>query len=158
MFRNVVRVKQALSNDACIQLLKEEVRGVLSVQGDDGYPYGLPINHWYNEEDGNLYFHSGMTGHKVDAMKKCEKASFCVMDKGTYQDGDWALNFKSVIVFGRLEIIEDRKKAIEMIRKLSYHFTDDHAYVEYEIEKAANHTLCFCLVPEHITGKRVNEK
>ncbi len=158
MFREVARKKQALSKDRCIEILKTELRGVLSVQGDDGYPYGMPMNHWYNEEDGRLYFHSGMTGHKVDAMKACDKASFCVIDKGTKKDGDWALDFNSVIVFGRLEIVEDFQTAVEMIRKLSYHFTDDHAYVEFEIEQAAARTLCFCLVPEHMTGKQVNEK
>ena len=158
MFREVTRKKQALSHRQCIDILSRELRGVLCVQGDDGYPYGMPMNHWYNEEDGKLYFHSGMTGHKVDAMKACDKASFCVMDKGETVEGDWALNFNSVIVFGRLQIVEDQKTAVELIRKLSYHFTDRKEYVEYEIAQAAARTLCFCLTPEHITGKRVNEK
>ena len=158
MFRELTRKSQQLSEEECIEILTNETRGVLSVTGDNGYPYGLPMNHWYNEEDGRLYFHSGKYGHKIDAMKSCDKASFCVMDKGEKTDGDWALNFNSVIVFGRLEIVEDPKKALEMIRKLSYHFTDDRDYVEYEINQAAARTLCFCLVPEHITGKRVNEK
>lgn len=158
MFREVARKKQALSQEQCIHILKSELRGVLSVLGDDGYPYGLPMNHWYNEDDGCLYFHSGKVGHKIDAMKDYDKASFCVMDGGTKAQDDWALNFNSVIVFGRLEIVVDREKTIEMTRQLSYHFTNDHAYVEYEIEKAADRTLCFRLTPEHITGKRVNEK
>ncbi|MBP3633068.1 MAG: pyridoxamine 5'-phosphate oxidase family protein [Oscillospiraceae bacterium] len=158
MFREVTRKKQALSNEVCVSILKQELRGVLSVIGDDGYPYGMPMNHWYNEEDGRLYFHSGMSGHKVDAMKQCAKASFCVMDKGIRAEDDWALNFQSVIVFGRLEIVEDPDRAIEMIRALSNHFTDDSSYVEHEIQQAAKRTLCFCLIPEHMTGKRVNEK
>lgn len=158
MFREIVRKKQALPKEECLELLKTQLRGVLSVLGDDGYPYGVPMNHWYNEEDGKLYFHSGRSGHKVDAMKACDKASFCVMDAGVQADGDWALNFKSVIVFGRLETVDDPEIATEMVRRLSYHFTDDRAYVEYEINQAAARTLCFCLTPEHITGKRVNEK
>ena len=24
--------------------------------GEDGYPYGIPMNHWYNPEDGKLYY------------------------------------------------------------------------------------------------------
>jgi len=158
MFREVIRKKQILPQETCLQVLKNEVRGVLSVIGDDGYPYGIPMNHWYNEEDGNLYFHSGMAGHKVDAMKRCHKASFCVIDKGTQKDDDWALTFQSVVVFGKLKIVDDPKTAIDMIRKLSYHFTDREEYIEKEIRMAAARTLCFCLVPEHITGKWVNEK
>ena len=158
MFREVARKKQALTKEQCIKILKSQLRGTLSVLGDAGYPYGLPMNHWYNEDDGCLYFHSGKVGHKIDAMKAYDKASFCVMDSGTKAEDDWALDFNSVIVFGRLEIIEDHERALEMTRQLSYHFTDDHAYVDHEIEKDGSRTLCFRLKPEHITGKRVNEK
>lgn len=68
MFRPMHRKNQAISPEDCLQLLKQEKRGVLSVLGDEGYPYGMPLNHWYCEEDGKLYFHSGMTGHKIDAI------------------------------------------------------------------------------------------
>ena len=156
MFRELTRKKQQLSSDECIALLKQELRGVLSVLGDNGYPYGLPINHWYNEEDGCLYFHSGKQGHKVDAMRNCPKASFCVYDKGTGTD-TWALDIQSVIVFGTLEEITDQAKAIAMVRKLSEHFVDDRDYIQYEIEKSGHRTLCFRLVPEHMTGKKVHE-
>ena len=80
MFREVARKKQALTKEECVSILKNTRRGVLSVLGDDGYPYGLPINHWYDEKDGKIYFHSGKAGHKIDALKKCGKAFF-----GTYK-------------------------------------------------------------------------
>ena len=82
MFREMVRKKQELPADEAIALLKKEPRGVLSVLGDNGYPYGVPIDHWYNEEDGWIYFHSGKEGHKVDAIRSCDKASFCIYDEG----------------------------------------------------------------------------
>lgn len=157
MFREVVRKKQALSKETCIELLKEEKRGVLSVLGDGGYPYGLPIDHWYNEEDGCLYFHSGRTGHKVDAMEKCGKASFCVYDRGYREEGDWALHIKSVIVFGGLEVVEDHDRAIALTRQLSFKYTQDADYIEDEIRKYGHELLCFRLVPEHMTGKIVKE-
>lgn len=157
MFRNVARKKQQLSHEECIALLKNEPRGVLSLLGDGGYPYGLPIDHWYNEEDGCLYFHSGKTGHKVDAMKACGKASFCVYDQGFRKDGDWALNIKSVIVFGRIRIVEDHEKAIELTRALSYKYTSDSAYIQEEIDKYGHEVLVFKLVPEHMTGKITKE-
>ena len=70
LFRELTRKKQQLSNEECIELLKTEKRSVLSVMGDDGYPYGMPMNHWYDEEDGNIYFHCGRAGHRLDALKK----------------------------------------------------------------------------------------
>ena len=64
---------QQLPMEDCIQILKQETRGVLSVLGDDDYPYGMPMNHWYNEEDGKIYFHCGKTGHRLDALKNLIK-------------------------------------------------------------------------------------
>lgn len=157
MFRNVARVKQVLSREECVELLKKEPRGVLSLLGDDGYPYGLPIDHWYNEEDGCLYFHSGPKGHKIDAMQACDKASFCLYDEGFRKPGEWALNIKSVIVFGRIHLVEDHREALELTRKLSYKYTLDEAYIQEEIDKYGHEVLVFKLVPEHITGKITKE-
>lgn len=157
MFREITRYKQAISREECVEILKKEPRGVLSVLGDDDYPYGLPINHYYNEEDGKLYFHSGKKGHKIDAITRHPKASFCVYDEGFKKEGDWALNIKSVIVFGKIEMVEDREKVYDIARKLSYKFTDDTEYIEHEIIHSGPGTLMFALVPEHMTGKLVNE-
>ena len=157
MFREMLRKKQALSEEECIDILKTELRGVLSVLGDDGYPYGMPINHFYREEDGKLYFHGGKRGHKIDAIRSCDKASFCVYDEGFRREGEWALNIKSVIVFGRIEFVDDQETVYRISEKLSRKFTDDDAYIKREIEKSGSATLMFALVPEHISGKLVNE-
>ena len=157
MFRKLTRVKQQLTDDACVDILRREVRGVLSVMGDDGYPYGLPINHYYCPEDGKLYFHSGKTGHKIDAIRRCNKASFCVYDQGFRKPGEWALNIRSVIVFGRIEIIEDQEKIYEIARRLSRKFTEDEEYIQREILRSGPVTLMFALNPEYMTGKIVNE-
>ena len=157
MFRKMVRFRQQLPQEECLDILKTQLRGVLSVLGDEGYPYGLPINHYYCPEDRKLYFHSGKTGHKIDAIKRSEKASFCVYDEGFRREGEWALNIRSVIVFGRIEMVEDQAKAMEIARRLSRKFTDDEAYIDREIARSGPHTLVFALVPEYMTGKLVNE-
>lgn len=157
MFRDMKRAHQRLSDADCIAILKQEPRGVLSVLGDDGYPYGLPINFWYCEEDGKLYFHSGKTGHKIDAIKNCDKVSFCVYDQGFRKEGDWALTIRSVILFGRVEMIQDYETAMKVSRQLSYKYTSDAAYIEHEIVHFGPEVLCFALVPEHMTGKTVHE-
>ena len=157
MFREITRIKQKLSDEECAEVLRTEVRGVLSVLGDGGYPYGMPLNHYYNEEDGCLYFHSGKKGHKIDAMAREPKASFCVYDRGYRREGEWALNIRSVIVFGKIEMVEDTETIYEIARKLSRRFTDDEEYIEREIQKSGPRTLMFRLRPEHIRGKLVNE-
>ena len=158
MFRNVTRIKQILSNEECISILKKQLRGVLSVLGDDDYPYGMPLNHYYNEEDGKLYFHSGKKGHKIDAILRHPKASFCVYYEGVRENGNWYLTIRSVIVFGKIEVVEDRKKIYDLARKLSHKFTNDEEYIEHEVKNSGPGTLMFALIPEHITGKWVTER
>lgn len=155
MFREVARKKQALSNQECKDILKQELRGVLAVNGDDGYPYALPINFYYEEESNRLYFHSGKVGHKLDAIANSDKVSFCVYDKGYHKDGHWSLNIKSVIVFGRIRIAEDWSD--ELMVSFCKRFTDDTDYIFSEIKKYGSNTAVLCLEIEHMTGKLVNE-
>ena len=157
MFRDMRRKKQQLTEAECIGLLRTQLRGVLSVLGDDGYPYGVPINHYYSEEDGKLYFHGGKEGHKIDALKRHDKASFCVYDEGYRRDGEWALNIRSVIVFGRVEFVGDRETVCRISAELSRKFTADEEYIRNEILRSGPGTLLFALTPEHITGKLVRE-
>lgn len=157
MFRGVRRFKQALSHEECVEILQNEVRGVLSVLGDDDYPYGMPMDYLYNPNDGKIYFHSGPGGHREDAIKKHDKVSLCVYDSGYRKEGDWALNIKSVIVFGRISIVEDKELALNSIRALSHKFTSDDEYIEADIKRTGGVVVCLCITPEHITGKLVNE-
>ncbi len=157
MFRPMQRKKQQLSEEECLQILKSVPRGVLSVVGDGGYPYGVPHNHWYCEEDGRLYFHSGESGHKIDAIRANDKVSYCVFGNGFHQEGDWALSFRSVIVFGRVKLVEDHEKALEICRRLSLFFTEDRNYIEQEIHTSGQHVLVFSIEIEHMSGKLIHE-
>ena len=155
MFRNLTRKKQKLSTVECKEILKQEVRGVLAVNGDDGYPYALPINYYFEEESNRIYFHSGKVGHKLDAIAKSDKVSFCVYDKGYHKDGHWSLNIRSVIIFGRMQIVDDWSD--ELMVNFCKRFTGDMEYIYSEIEKFKSNTAVLCLEIEHLTGKLVNE-
>ncbi len=156
MFRPLLRKKQELPYERCIEILKKERRGVLSVIGDDGYPYGMPLNHYYEEEDGCLYFHGGKTGHKIDALKNCDKVSYCVIGEGVKED--WYYLVDSVIAFGKMSLVENEKTIEEKIRKLSRCFTDDEAYIDGEIASSLKGTLMLKMKIEHISGKHIKEK
>lgn len=156
MFREIRRWKQRISEDECIRILKEQPRGVLSMIGDDGYPYGIPMNHLYME-DGHLYFHGGKEGHRIDAIKKCDKVSYCVYDQGYRREGEWALNINSVVVFGRIRIVDDEEKMRKICILLTRKFTDDEEYLKTEMANDFSRVCCLELVPEYMTGKLVNE-
>ena len=159
MFRPMRRFKQQISEEECIRILQEEKRGILSMHGEDGYPYGIPMNHWYNPENGKLYFHCAKTGHKLDAIRKNDKVSYCVYDQGFRENGDWALNIRSVVVFCRARIVDDaedelrRRIAVGLCRK----FTDDEAFLQKELVNAMPRAAFLELTPDHMTGKLVNE-
>lgn len=157
MFREMRRFKQQITNEECIEILKEEPRGVLSVLGDDGYPYGVPMDHRYSEKEGKLYFHCAKEGHKLDAIAKCDKAGYCVMDGGYRKEGEWALNIRSVIVFGRICVVTDEEKKKEICTNLCRKFTEDEAYLKREMKNAFPRVCCLELSIDHMTGKLVNE-
>lgn len=107
-FRAMRRKRQQLSEAETISILEQSTSGTLALMGDGGYPYAVPISYVY--ADGRLYFHSALTGHKVDAIRACEKASFCVVGQDSVQPKQYTTFFRSVIAFGRLHIIEDEKE------------------------------------------------
>lgn len=156
-FRKMRRFRQQLTDEECAEVLSTQPRGVLAVLGDGAYPYALPLNFLYDAESGNLYFHCAKEGHKIDAIRRSDKVSFCVMDEGFRREGDWALNIRSVIVFGRIRIVEDRERALEMVRRLGEKYYPDPADAEEEARKTADRVACLELLLDHISGKLVNE-
>ena len=128
----------------------------MAFHGEDGYPYAIPLDYYYDGE--RLYFHCAKEGHKLDALRADNRVSFCVMDEGFRKDGDWALNITSVVIFGRLRELTDRGEIIEKLRLLGnkYYPTEDE--VEREIDRFLDRVCMLELTVDHMTGKLVNEK
>lgn len=157
MFRKMRRSKQALSPEECIDILKSETRGVLSVNGDDGYPYGIPINHFYDGETDSIYFHGAKIGHRVDAVRKDPKVSFCVYKQADKAEDGWSYYVNSVVVFGRARLVDSYEEMVSISRKICSKFPVPEGYTESEIAKDGPATLCIAVKIEHMTGKRVHE-
>ena len=155
MFRPMRRIRQQLPEAEALEVLRQAKRGVLSVIGDDGWPYGIYLNPLF--ENGRLYFHGAKEGHKVDALRRESRASFTAIDEGVRDEGGWAYTFRSVVVFGRIEFLEDPAEAIAICRRLAQRFNPDAAAIEEEIRQAGARVQVIALIPEHITGKRVHE-
>lgn len=156
MFRTMRRHKQELKKQNCIDILTNEPRGVLALLGDEDYPYALPMSHIYT--DGKIYFHGAQTGHKKDAVEKYSKASYCVIEKGVKNEGEWWYTFRSVIVFGRIRTLSDRNEKIEKLRKLGNKFFPTPEETENEINRLIDKTEVFELTIEHMGGKITVEK
>ena len=155
-FRAIRRKRQLLSDDESIGILQKATAGTLALLGDNGYPYAVPISYVYHER--KLYFHSALAGHKVDAIRNCDKASFCVIDKDDVQPEKYTTFFRSVIAFGRIHIIEDDKEKLAMARMLGnrYNPNNDES-LQREIEGGLSRMLMIRFDIEHLTGKEAIE-
>ena len=156
MFRDMRRFKQQLSGEECEKLLIQGKRGVLAVLGDGGYPYTVPLNYIY--DGGHLYFHAAIQGHKLDAVRAYDKASFCVLDDGELSDDGWSYYFNSVVAFGRIREISDPAEKEQKLRLLGQKYFPTEDMVESDIQKNAARCIVLELKAEHITGKRVHER
>lgn len=156
MFPKTRRFKQELQESEVIRILQTATSGTLSLIDGNGYPYAVPLSFVYT--NGKIYFHSAKSGHKIDAIKHCKRASFCVIDKDDVQPEKYTTYYKSVISFGNAEIIEDNKEAAFAIRKLGGKYYPDHNdELQKEIEK---HKAAFVIIKfeiEHLTGKQSRE-
>ena len=158
MFRQMRRFKQERDKETCINILKTEKRGVLSLSGDDDYPYGIPINFFYDEELNKIIFHGAGEGHKIDAIKRNNKVSFCTWNKGEQVEGRWYYKVISVIVFGKIKIVEDGDYKVSLLRKLGQKYYPNKDDVEIEINKDLHRVTLLELDIEHMTGKIVEER
>lgn len=156
MFRPMRRAKQQLSEQECVDILNNAYRGFLSVIGDGGYPYTIPINFYH--EDGKIYFHSAKEGHKIDSLKDCDKACFTALAEPEKEPGDWWYHVKSVICFGRLREVTDPQTHDEKLRKFGGKYFPGVDLLEEEMRHSAHRAALLELTIEHCTGKRIQEK
>ena len=154
MFREMRRSKQALTEQECLEVLHRGTSGVLAVAGDDGYPYAVPLSYAY--QDGSIYFHGAITGHKVDAIDNCSKVSFCVIDRDEVVPEKLTTVYRSVIVFGRARVLDDERKIAQAARILGEKYLVKHIgrdAVEQEITREMPRLAVIRLDIEHMTGK-----
>ena len=154
-FRSMRRFKQQLPDEECEAILKEAYRGFLSVVGDGGYPYTIPINFVY--ADGHIYFHCAIEGHKMDALKACDKACFTVIDQPVQEPGDWWYHVRSVVCFGRISFVEDAEEHLSKLRLIGGKYFPEGYDMDSDIQKNGPRAAILDMRVEHMAGKRVKE-
>lgn len=150
------RRKQLLPEEKSVSILERMTSGVLAVMGDNGYPYAVPLSYVYC--DGKLYFHSAKTGHKIEAIIRNEKVSFCVIEQDNVVPEEYTTYFRSVIVFGKARILTDdkeKRKAMEILAE-KYSPSQQEGRLQ-EIEKSFKHFVMIELLVESMTGKEAIE-
>ncbi len=155
-FRELRRIKQAASPEECLQLLSEAPRGVLSVHGENGYPYGLPVNFIFL--DGKIYLHGAREGHKIDAVRADDRVCFTVLSEPVRHPGEWWNTFTSVICFGRIVQVEDAARADSILRALGAKYFPEGYDIETDMARNASRASVLEITIDHMSGKHVREK
>ena len=151
MFRPMRRGKQQLRDGEALEVLRRGTSGVLGLIGDEGYPYTVPVS--YACHEGKIYIHGAKSGHKLDAVKGCDKASFCVIDRDEVIAEKLTSAYRSVIAFGRIRILESEEERVAAARIIGLKYYADAEAVEHEIQSTLAALCCFELEIEHLSGK-----
>lgn len=156
MFREMRRKKQALAQEDCIAILQRGTSGVLAVAGDDDYPYAVPLSYAY--DDSKIFFHCAASGHKLDALTKNSKVSFCVIDQDQIVPEEYTSYFRSVIVFGKARILDDATEKRCALETLAARYSPYLVAGRLqEIDRLFNQVCMVELAIEHMTGKEAIE-
>lgn len=151
-FRPMRRRVQQMDAASAEAILRTATSGVLSLIGDGGYPYGVPMSYVYH--DGHIYFHSAIEGHKVDAIRSNSRASFTVIGRDEVLPQLYTSNFASVICFGHIHIVSDEAERREALRLLGQRYNPgDEAGLAREKAHGAGRTLVLRLDIHYLSGK-----
>ena len=158
MFRTIRTKENEISIDTAKALLQSSRRGVLAVNGDDGYPYAIPINYFYDDDAQKIYFHGARAGHKVDALRACDKVCFTVYGNETIKEEGWAPFVQSTVVFGRCHLVEKGAEATEILKKLAAKYYPNEQLIDEGIANAGKAVQIFEIEVEHLSGKEIQER
>ncbi len=151
MFKKIRRKDRAISKQEAIEILTNGEYGILSTIGIDGYPYGIPVNYVY--QNGNIYFHCAIKGHKLDNITYNNKVSFCVVGNTKVIPEKFGTNYESAILFGKaVKVSGDEKNEalISLLEKYSSEFMEKGMLY---IQKLYDKTVVVKISIEHVSGK-----
>lgn len=158
MFRPMRRKNREIPREQAQAVLKTARWGVLAMNGENGYPYAIPLNFRYDENEEKIYFHGARAGYKAEAIRACDQVCFTACGEETVKQEAWAPFVKSAVAYGRCHPVEDRDVAMEQLRRLAGKYLPDAETVEAEMVKAGKTAQMYVIEIEHLTGKEIQER
>ena len=157
MFRPMRRHGQQLTEAESRAILERGSSGVLAVLGDGDYPYAVPLSYVCCGD--TLYFHCAKAGHKLDAVRRHDKASFCVIGQDQVVPAEYTTYFRSVVAFGRVREVTGTEEFQRAICLLADKYAPQESDVRRDraIEKEVPALCILALEIEHLTGKEAME-
>lgn len=126
--------------------------GTLAVNGDDGYPYAVPVNYIYDE--GNIYIHTAKYGYKIDALNRDDKVCFSVILNSRVEQSMFTAAFRSVVAFGKASFVEDDAERRRILEQFIYKLAPDFVEGGMKfVDAAIGKTALIKIDVEEIKGK-----
>ncbi len=155
MQRPMRRKRQELPIEETYELVDQATSGVLALI-DDGAPYAVPLSH--ARVGGTLYLHCAAQGRKLDAVRGCGRASFCVIGQDEVVPERFTTYFRSAIAEGPIRIVDNEDEKLLGLRALGEKFSPgDEAGLKTEIDGAFARVCVLALDIESLTGKEAIE-
>lgn len=152
MNREMYKKERQMSSEATAAIFSKGNHGTLAVNGDDGYPYAVPVNYVY--DGGKIYIHSAKYGYKIDAVKRDDKVCFSAILNSKMQQDKFTAAFQSVIAFGKISFVEDEAEKKRILEQFIYKMSPEFVEGGMKFVNAAiGKTALLCIDVEEIKGK-----
>lgn len=145
-------MKYERDKEYALKVIDSCLYGTLSLIDVLGQPYGIPMS--LARIGDNIYFHGSLKGKKIEAFKKNTKASLSCVGNTKVVPEKFTTIYRSAIVEGDIEIVEDEKEKIAGLKALVLKYTPSVIdRFDEEIDKSLKHTMVFKLKIAAISGK-----
>lgn len=152
MFREIRLKDRAINDNKAIEIIKKGSYGILSTIGDDGYPYGVPLN--YNYSDNCICFHCAQEGHKLENIDFNNKVSFCVVTKSEVLGNEFDTDYESAIAFGKATVVIDDSEKRDILLSVLNKYSSDYLKAGNSyLKKYWDETKVIKIKIEHLSGK-----
>ena len=151
--REMHKKNSKLSDEAAFELLKKGEHGILALNGDDGYPYAVPIT--YSYFDNCIYFHSADHGYKIDILRMNPKACFSVIINVEVMPSKFSAKYESVIVNGDISFVEDKNEKNRALEFLVDRYSSEYKEIGMKFINGpfGEKTSVFKMTIKEISGK-----
>lgn len=154
-FRPLRRPAQVLADADAKAILAEGDYGCLAVEGDNGYPYAVPMTYVYDAAENRIYFHGAVSGAKSDGLERNSKVCFSVVGRYRVVPEEYTCLYRSAIAFGRTHEVKDREAKISVLMR----FVDKYspglaAGGRRYADRAVDRVRAYWIDVEDLRGKR----
>lgn len=152
MFRNIKLKENALDDKETIEIIIKGSFGVLSTIGEDGYPYGVPLNYTYFNDC--ICFHCALEGHKIENIDFNDKVSFCVVTKSDVLANEFDTDYESAIAFGKAFVVTDDSEKKDILLSVLNKYSSEYIKAgENYMKKFWDETKVVKIKIDYLSGK-----